>query len=170
MSATALSAHLAAPRAAGSLLLLRASGRAFAVPIGCAQSVFRIETTTRLPGAPDCVLGLVNLRGQIVPLTSLALRLDPNDKAGGSAPLGVVFDWGGRSIAAAVESVGDVVQAGGEDIVPPPPTIDPALTELVVAVLRRGRELIPVLDIAALFEFPVKSAEPATRRLARETA
>ncbi len=51
-------------------------GRTFALAAAHACSIAKVESVARVPCAPPFVLGLVNIRAKIVPLVSLALRME----------------------------------------------------------------------------------------------
>jgi purine-binding chemotaxis protein CheW len=65
------------------LLLRAASGggdgtaTTYAIDVEDAREILPMRQTTRLPGAPSYVLGLINVRGTIVTVIDLARRLEP---------------------------------------------------------------------------------------------
>ena len=67
-----------------SVLPFRLAGQHLAVPLESVIRVIPALQCTPLPGAPQTVLGLANVRGQIVPVVDLALRF-----AWPAAPLGL---------------------------------------------------------------------------------
>ena len=88
------------------LLLFAVAGTVYGCDIGAVREIVPIRHATRLPGAPQYVRGLINLRGAIVTVIDLAARL-----AGGSAaPEGsvVLADHGSKHVGLAVDEVRDV--------------------------------------------------------------
>jgi len=88
------------------LLLFAVAGRVYGCDIGAVREIVPIRHTTRLPGAPSYVRGLINLRGAIVTVIDLAARL-----AGQSAaPEGsvVLAQYGSKQVGLAVDEVRDV--------------------------------------------------------------
>jgi purine-binding chemotaxis protein CheW len=71
------------------------------------REVVPIGRVTRLPGAPDTVLGLINVRGSIVTVVNAGSVLHPGDAV---APLrmALIADVGVRGVGLAVERVADV--------------------------------------------------------------
>ena len=136
-----------------SYLVLGALEATFALPVAFARSVFRIEALTRAPLAPAHVLGLANLRGEIVAAVCLARRLDPNAEPAGVGSLAVVLECGVETLALAVQSIGDVIDARDEDVAPMPIHVDVRRAALMSGVLRWGAALIPILDPPALIDF-----------------
>ena len=108
-------------QAARRILLFRVSGRLYGCEIEAVREIIPWRPATRLPGAPAWVCGLINLRGTIVTVLDLAIRL------GGEAPARaegsiVLVEHAGRSAGVAVDEVMDVQplpdsrieRAGGE--------------------------------------------------------
>ncbi|MFZ5928004.1 MAG: chemotaxis protein CheW [Acidobacteriota bacterium] len=62
----------AAPERKPRLLVFRAGGESYALSMECVREVERVSRVTPVPGAPPFVRGLVNLRGEILPLLDLA--------------------------------------------------------------------------------------------------
>ena len=56
------------------LLLFVVSGRVYACAIEPVREIIPVRKATRLPGAPEYVCGLINLRGAIVPIVDLRCR------------------------------------------------------------------------------------------------
>jgi purine-binding chemotaxis protein CheW len=50
------------------------AGEEYAVDILRVREIIAYDTLTRVPGMPDCVRGMINLRGRVVPVVDLALR------------------------------------------------------------------------------------------------
>src|SRR5688500_2346845 len=57
------------------LLLFVVSGRVYACAIDPVREIIPVRKATRLPGAPEYVCGLINLRGAIVTVIDLGARL-----------------------------------------------------------------------------------------------
>jgi purine-binding chemotaxis protein CheW len=134
-------------------LALRALDSNFALPVAFARSVFRIEALTRVPLAPPYVLGLANLRGEIVAAICLTRRLDPDAPIAGIGSLAVVLELGAETFALAVQEIGDVIHASDDDVAPMPIHVDVRRAAPMSGVLRSGPALIPILDPPSLFDF-----------------
>jgi chemotaxis signal transduction protein len=55
----------------GRACVVRLGGRPFAVDVTDAREVVLLETTTTVPGAPPSVLGVMNLRGNVLPVVEI---------------------------------------------------------------------------------------------------
>jgi len=63
------------PTAAQSLLSMSVSGQPFAVPISEVREILEVSKLTPVPRTPDFVCGMMNLRGSVVPVIDLSVRL-----------------------------------------------------------------------------------------------
>lgn len=94
-------------------LLVQVGDAAVAIPLDVAQEVVAGRALTRLPGAPDAVAGLLNLRGRVVTVVDLQRQ-----RGGGSAdgPV-VVVEVAGRRFGLRVARVLGVRVLAGEETV-----------------------------------------------------
>lgn len=107
-----------------ALLPFRTGPVWLAIPALLAKEILDTRPPLPLPGAPAHVLGLVNVRGQALPMLDLAAFLDlPRDAAGGSAsaalPRLIIVETGGMSVAVPCQEVLGVVAAGEVEVRPP---------------------------------------------------
>lgn len=58
-----------------TVLRCRVSGHRFALPLADVVEVHRAAAVTPLPGAPETIRGVVDVRGQLLPLLDLGARL-----------------------------------------------------------------------------------------------
>jgi purine-binding chemotaxis protein CheW len=88
-----------------SLLVVRAAGRPFALPISEVHEVVPELPLTPIPGAGDAVCGMVNVRGRVLAVVDLgrSLGADPGPGAGDRRLL--VVEQGGRLAALRVDDV-----------------------------------------------------------------
>ena len=89
------------------LLLFVVAGRVYACAIDPVREIIPARRATPLPGAPDFVRGLINLRGAIVTVVDLGRRLGESsgERADGSI---ILVEHGGRTMGLAVDEVRDV--------------------------------------------------------------
>ncbi len=89
------------------------AGRLCACDLEAVREIVPARAATRLPGAPEWVRGLINLRGTLVTVVDLAVRFGSADGAGGSRSI-IVAEAAGKSFGMIVDEVRDV-QAVAED-------------------------------------------------------
>ena len=121
---------------------VRIGDEEYALPVRHVPEVAEIGDVTPVPGTPGQVLGIRNLRGEVLPVFDMAAALSA---AGGSDPQRIVLaDVDGRRCALAVDAVVEVAEL--ED---PTETVESPL--LQGAVLLNGR-LVGVIDVPALLD------------------
>ncbi|MDT8998583.1 chemotaxis protein CheW [Paucibacter sp. APW11] len=153
-------AHGAAPvglkAAAGEYLSLRLGKEEYGIDLLCIQEIRRHEECTRIAGAPDHVRGVLNLRGDMVPIVDLRLhfglpaRVDDNTVT-------VVLRLGDRTVGAIVDSVSDVQRLAENQISPLPPfrggTLNTAHIRGLANLDQDGqRRLLILLNIESLMQ------------------
>jgi len=86
----AAAAPEAAPVRQRRLLVFRVGAECYSLPMECVREVERVGKVTPAPGAPAFVRGLVNLRGEILPLLDLRLLLGADGAEPSASPRLVV--------------------------------------------------------------------------------
>jgi chemotaxis signal transduction protein len=105
--------------------VVRLGGRSFAVDVSDAREVVTLEATTPVPGAPSAVLGVMNLRGSVLPVVEVRPLLGLSARA--AAHRALVLADGDRRAAVVIEAV--IGLATLEDV---RPTTDLALSNVAV--------------------------------------
>ena len=130
------------------LLIFGVGGRLCACELDAIREIVPYRQATRLPGAPPFVTGLINLRGSILTVMDLGLRLGttPIDPVKGSI---VLAEAGSRVIGLGVDELRDVQRV-------PRTQIEPAEGEigsgLVSGVLQVGEDVAMLLDVRAIIK------------------
>ena len=122
------------------------------------QEVIRLGPVTPVPYAPEEVLGIVNLRGRIVTIVDLGLRLGfPPAVASGDSRIFIIDD-GGEFIGLLVDRVDEVVEVESGHWQPPPANVDWGQARFFKGVCRANGRVITLLDAAHI----LTEAESAT--------
>ena len=115
---------LAAAAAALSLckeyLTFRLGEEEYGIDILRVQEIRSYEQPTRIANAPGFIKGVVNLRGVIVPIIDLRLKLGCATALYNTFTVVVVLNVKGRVVGAVVDSVSDVLELTREQIKPAP--------------------------------------------------
>ncbi len=116
----------------------------YAVPILKVREIFAFEDASRVPATPPWIRGVVNLRGQVLPVIDLAVKFGLPPVAVSPRTCVVVFelaiDGQPASIGALVDEVSQVLEIAPSEIEPPPSFGTQIRVEyLVGATLSNGR-------------------------------
>src|SRR4030095_15004451 len=106
---------------AGEYLTFRLGGEEYGIDILRVQEIRSYEQPTRIANAPGYLKGVVNLRGVIVPIVDLRVRLGCAQAEYNHFTVVIVLNVKGRVVGAVVDSVSDVLELAGAGIRPAPP-------------------------------------------------
>jgi purine-binding chemotaxis protein CheW len=126
-------------------LVIEAGGQRFALELTAIREIVPARAATRLPGSPPWVIGLLNLRGAVLTVVDLAIRLGLESIEGESI---VVLDVEERALGVRVDHVLSVANA--EDAVVEPVEAARAADGLVMGMVRLADEPAALIDAAAL--------------------
>lgn len=124
------------------------SGLYFGLEVEEVQEVLRYQEMTRVPLAPLEVEGLINLRGQIVAAVDMRRRMGFSARPEGVLPMNVVLTPKHGSVSLLVDEIGGVLEVDEKSFESPPPTLDPALREVIRGVYKLEDRLLLVLEAA----------------------
>ena len=74
------------------------------------------ETVTRIANTPEFIKGVINLRGNIIPITDLRLKFNMQHATYDELTIVIILDVGDRIVGIVVDGVSDVVQLNSEQI------------------------------------------------------
>jgi len=101
-------------------VMFRLDGEGFALSVDVVTGIVRFEAPTPVPRAPFAVMGVVNLRGRVVPVVDLKARFGLGTFAGGPHSRIVVAEGSHGAVGIAVDAVSEVARFLPDDIQPPP--------------------------------------------------
>jgi purine-binding chemotaxis protein CheW len=102
------------------LVSFKVANEEFAMDIMRVQEIVRLEKVTKVPHAASFVEGLVNLRGNVLPVIDLRRRFDMEARAYDDSTRVVVVDIAGRKTGIIVDAVSEVMRLSRSDIEPAP--------------------------------------------------
>lgn len=126
-------------------------GAEYGVGILKVREILQYEPVTRVPSTPRSVRGVINLRGQVVPVVDLAAKFALPD-----APLTRLtcilivearVDGLPVIVGVVADAVHEVVELGPEDVEPPPPFGTGVRVDFLEAVGKIGKRFVLLLDL-----------------------
>ena len=136
------------------VLTFRVGAEEYGIDILRVQEIRSYEPPTRIANAPPHIKGVVNLRGVIVPIVDLRLKLGCHRADCTDLTVVVVLNLRGRVLGAVVDSVSDVLALKPDDIKPAPDMNATGVTSHVLGMgcLRHGEEerMLILTDIEQL--------------------
>lgn len=139
----------AAAARAGEYLTYRLGDEEYGVDIQKVQEIRSYEQPTRIPHAPAHIKGVVNLRGVIVPIVDLRLKLGAEAQYTEFTVV-IVLAVAGRVLGVVVDSVSDVLDLQAEAIKPPPGLPGEENPEFITGIASVGDRMLMLVDIESL--------------------
>lgn len=133
------------------LLSFRLGDQEYCLDIMSVREIRGWSGATPLPHAPAHVKGVINLRGTVLPVIDLAVRLGMSPVRGSERNVVVVVQQGGITAGLLVDAVSDILTISAASLQPPPEMIgsDPT-ARYIHALTLVGDDLVRVLNIAAV--------------------
>lgn len=131
------------------LVVFQLGGEEFGVDIMSVQEIIKMTNITRIPQAPPYVRGVINLRGKIIVVVDLDMRLDITGKeeADENSRI-IVVEINDLVVGMMVDSVSEVMRLPKSNIEPAPPVIAAKIgAEYLQGVGKVGDRLLILLDL-----------------------
>ncbi len=119
----------------------------YGVDIAQVQEINRMVTITHVPRAPQFMEGVINLRGQLIPIIDLRTRFGMARAERTKNTRIVVTEIGSKRIGMVVDSVSEVLRIPVEQIEDAPDLVAGVDTEYIRGVGKMGDRLIIMLDL-----------------------
>jgi purine-binding chemotaxis protein CheW len=127
----------------------------FGLCIDRVREVLDFTSVTKVPGTPDFMRGVINLRGSVVPVVDLRLKFGMGETVRRAETRIVIVEIdleGDMAVLGALaDSVSEVIELG-PDLIGPPPRIGTRLrTDFIRGMGRRDDEFIVILNVDQVF-------------------
>lgn len=135
---------------AGQYLTLRLGNEEYAIDILRVQEIRSYEEPTRMVNAPAFIKGVVNLRGVIVPIVDLRMKLNLDKVEYDAFTVVIILNIGGTVIGAVVDSVSDVVTLSAQSIKSAPQFETALDSRYITGLANVGDRMLIVMNMDAL--------------------
>ena len=140
---------------ASQFLTFKLADDVFAIDVIMAKEVLDFAEVTKVPQTPDYMLGVINLRGSVVPVVDMRLKfgMDDQEKTRDSCIIVVEVDVEGEpvTVGALADSVQEVMDMDESQIEPPPRIGTKLNTEFIKGMGNLGDKFVIILDINKVF-------------------
>lgn len=138
------------------LLLFRLGEEWYAVPIDGVREIYNEYAVTRIPRVPEFILGVINVRGEIVSVTNLGEMMRVPSRTlleiDGLLPSAIIVATEACVTAIVVDEIGDIVDVPRDAIEPPLSTLDKTQAEFVSGSVYVEGALIGIVNIEKVLE------------------
>lgn len=127
----------------------------FAVDIGKIREVLEFTNVTKVPRTPEFMRGVINLRGNVLPVVDLRLKLglSKTEKTVDTCVVITEVEVDGERtvLGALADSVQEVIELDPNQIVPPPRMGTRIQTDFILGMGKRDEQFVILLDINRVF-------------------
>ena len=138
------------------LVTFRLGDELYGIDIMDVEGIVKLEDVRSIPNEPAYVEGILNLRGEIIPVINLRRRFQIRHVGMSEGDLllsgFVIINIDGRHLAIKIDMVSSVVTISTTDIQPPPQIISGIGAEYIEGVVRQDGRYLIILDVQRLFD------------------
>jgi purine-binding chemotaxis protein CheW len=129
------------------LVGFRIGTETFAVPIALVHEIVRVPEITAVPEAPDCVEGVINLRGKIISVVDLRKRFGEKTSEVSKKNRILVAEVDGKRVGLIVDAASEVLKIPPAEIELPPNVFEEGELNYVTGVGKFRGRLIILVDL-----------------------
>ncbi|HEX3018364.1 MAG TPA: chemotaxis protein CheW [Caproicibacter sp.] len=139
-------------------------GELFGIPISDVVQIISMQQITPLPDFPDYAKGVINLRGIIIPVVDMRLRLKKPEAEYNESTCIIVTNIQDTYIGFIVDTVDEVADISEDDISPAPKVSRDSTNRYLTGIGQVGEKVVLLLDISRIlseseFEQVAQTAE-----------
>ena len=161
-----------ASEALEQIITFNVGNEEYGAEIQTVKEVIRLREINRLPKAPAFVKGVINLRGDVIPVIGLREKFGLEQEEYTEKTRVIVVEVEARSIGMIVDSVSHVVRLAQDEIEPPPPLVGEASGKAIGGVGKLGERSIALLNLNRILtteeKIELECMKPAAGRRVRE--
>jgi purine-binding chemotaxis protein CheW len=132
----------------------------FGIDATLIQEVVMVGEITPVRHAPDYVAGIRNLRGKIITVIDLCVRLGLGYVEIGPESRILIADWKGEPVGLLVDRVEDAIAVEPGGVESAPPNLHGIQMQKLLGVFRSGERLGAYLDLAAVLGTDDRTGKP----------
>lgn len=129
------------------MVVFKIGGEEFAIDIALAKEIVLMRPITRVPETHDYVEGVMNLRGNLVPVLDLRRRLRSGRADITPRARIIIATLEGKMTGLIVDGASEVIRVSDEMIEPPPDVISEIGADYIGGVINLGDRFITKLDL-----------------------
>jgi len=128
----------------------RLDNEIYGINVMLIQEVLRVTEIAPVPGAPNYVIGIINLRGNVVTVIDTRMRFGLPPKEIDDATRIVIIEVENQTVGIVVDSVSEVVDVDASEIETAPNVGNDETARYIEGVVSRGEELLILVDLNKL--------------------
>lgn len=129
------------------LVSFKIGNEEFGIDILKVQEIIRLMTITEVPNSPEFVEGVINLRGRIIPVLDLRIKLGMSRIQHSSNTRIIVVETNNTTVGFIVDAVSEVLRIPQNITEPPPSIVAGVDSEYITSVGKLEDRLLILLDL-----------------------
>jgi len=129
------------------LVVFELGDESYGVDISRVQDINRMQEITEIPHAPESVVGVINLRGRVIPVIDLRKRFGLPDAVRTKDTRIVVVHLEGNLIGVIVDAVSQVLRIPADIVEPPSPVLAGVDSRYLRGIAKLDDKLVILLDL-----------------------
>lgn len=134
------------------LVTFRLDQEEFGIDIMTVQEIIKIPSITHVPRAPKYIEGVINLRGNVIPVINLNERFAIRQSAESTDARIIVVQVENKVVGMKVDQVSEVLRLAEDDIEPPPPMAIGVDASYIRGVGKVGERLVALLEVDKIID------------------
>ncbi len=138
------------PQTLTQWVTFKLDGETYGVNVMEVQEVLRVTDIAPVPGAPGYVLGIINLRGNVVSVLDTRRRFGLQTTESNDATRIVIIESGGQTVGIRVDAVAEVLDVDSSEIEFSPDVGNEESSRYISGMVSRGEELVILVDVSKI--------------------
>ncbi|HPO50024.1 MAG TPA: chemotaxis protein CheW [Spirochaetota bacterium] len=134
------------------LILFNLGKGNYGIPIENVFEIKKMEEITVVPKAPKFIEGVINLRGNVIPVVDLRKRFGMEKIEYAKKTKIIIVEIGKRQFGLIVDSVAEVVTLSNDQIEQSLPTVSGLKAEFINGIGKLNEKLIIILEISRILQ------------------
>ena len=135
------------------------AGQAFCLQITQLREIRRWQPVTVLPHAPADVLGVMNLRGAVIPIYDLSARFGLEQTAASERNVVIVVSVNDKPVGLLAEAVSEIISIDPDDIQETPQVDSRNTMDFIQGIISQNDEMVRIINLNAV----ISSREQVTQ-------
>lgn len=110
-------------------------------------SITEFDDITKVPNTPSYIEGVINLRGEVIPIVSLKKRFDVKEAAASEDARIIIITYDGKNVGFLVDDASQVIRIDDENIEPTPAIIAGEDRKYISGVGKVDGTIVVLLDL-----------------------
>lgn len=132
----------------------------YGVDIASVEGILKLQPVTAVPRAPECVEGVTNLRGAVLPVLNLRKRFGLPAEATTAEARIVVVEMGDVTVGLIVDGVSEVLRFDSQAVEAPSPVVSTVNSRFIRGIAKVGQRLIILLDLTQVLTVDEQASLP----------